>query len=289
VDCAGGFGHSRHRFGDAEFGNGSDPDIRAAIFRHSGSDELAASNTCLLFYDSTANQINLMNDAGTGWTAATPGAATTLQNSQCSMYAAGTSVTKSGNTFTWNLAMSFKPGYAGGKNVYMYAADVSGANTGWQQSGTWTVPVASGTPATVSVTPNSGSVATQSFALQYSDTAGATSLQRVWVYFNTTVASPASNTCLLFYDSTANQINLMNDAGTGWTAAAPGAATTLQNSQCAVSAAASSVTLNGNTFTWNLAMTFQAAYAGAQNIYMYTADVSGSNSGWQQLGTWTVP
>jgi hypothetical protein len=109
------------------------------------------------------------------------------------------------------------------------------------------------------------------------------------VYFNTTVASPASNTCLLFYDSTANQINLMNDAGTGWTAAAPGAATTLQNSQCAVSAAASSVTLNGNTFTWNLAMTFQAAYAGAQNIYMYTADVSGSNSGWQQLGTWTVP
>jgi hypothetical protein len=26
-----------------------------------------------------------------------------------------------------------------------------------------------------------------------------------------------------------------------------------------------------------------------RNIYMYAADVSGPNSGWQQLGTWTVP
>jgi hypothetical protein len=49
------------------------------------------------------------------------------------------------------------------------------------------------------------------------------------------------------------------------------------------------VTKNGNTFTWNLAMTFQAAYAGAKNIYMYGADVSGANTGWQQRGTWTVP
>jgi hypothetical protein len=41
--------------------------------------------------------------------------------------------------------------------------------------------------------------------------------------------------------------------------------------------------------TLNLAMTFQHAYAGAKNIYMYAADVSGPNSAWQQPGTWTVP
>jgi len=47
--------------------------------------------------------------------------------------------------------------------------------------------------------------------------------------------------------------------------------------------------LNGTTLTLNLPMTFQAGYAGAKNIYLYAADASGANSGWQQLGTLTVP
>jgi hypothetical protein len=69
----------------------------------------------------------------------------------------------------------------------------------------------------------------------------------------------------------------------------PGAATTLQNSQCSVNVGASSLSSSGSTLTLNLAMTFEPAYAGAQNIYMYAADVSGANSGWQSLGTWMVP
>jgi hypothetical protein len=68
-----------------------------------------------------------------------------------------------------------------------------------------------------------------------------------------------------------------------------GAATTLQNSQCSLNVAATSASMNGNTLTLNLAMTFKPAFAGAKNIYMYGVDVSGPNSGWQQLGTWTVP
>ena len=68
-----------------------------------------------------------------------------------------------------------------------------------------------------------------------------------------------------------------------------GAATTIENSQCSLNVASSSALLSGNTFTLDLAMTFQAAYAGVKNIYMYAADVSGANSGWQQQGTWTVP
>jgi hypothetical protein len=41
---------------------------------------------------------------------------------------------------TLNLAMTFKPAYSGAKNIYMYAGDVSGSNSGWQQRGTLTVP-----------------------------------------------------------------------------------------------------------------------------------------------------
>ena len=51
----------------------------------------------------------------------------------------GTTVILSGNTLTLNLAMTFKPAYAGAKNIYMHAVDISGTNSGWQQLGTWTV------------------------------------------------------------------------------------------------------------------------------------------------------
>jgi len=248
-----------------------------------------ASNACMLNFAPATNQIYLLNDNATAWLPATPGAATTLQNSQCSLYAAGTTVVANGNTLTLNLSMTFFPGYAGAKNIYMYASDVSGSNSGWQQLGTWTVPSSTGVPTAVSVTPSSGSQASQTFGLQYSDTAGAASLQQVWVYFNATLANPASNACLLYYNAPPNQINLLGDSGTTWQTATLGASTTLQNSQCSFSAAGVSVALNGNTLTLNVPMTFFPGYAGSKNIYMYALDVSGGNSGWQQLGTWTVP
>ncbi len=248
-----------------------------------------ASNSCLLYYNVASNLINLAQNSGTAWLTATPGAATTLQNSQCSLNVASTSVALNGNLLTLNLPMTFNPSYAGAKNIYMYAVDASGANSGWTQRGTWTVPTGSGTPQTVSVTPSSGSSSNQTFGLQYSDTAGALSLQTLWVYFSSTLANPASNSCLLYYNVAANQLSLAKDNGTAWLAATPGFSTTLQNSQCGLNVASTSVALNGNTLTLDLAMTFQAAYAGAKNIYMYAADVSGDNSAWTQRGTWTVP
>jgi hypothetical protein len=169
----------------------------------------------------------------------------------------------------------------------MYAADVVGSNSGWQQLGTWTVPGASGTPAAVSVTPTAESLASQSFTLQYSDTAGAASLQTVWAYFSAALANPA-NSCLVVYCPATNQINLIQDSGTAWFTGTPGTGT-LQNSQCSLSTAVTTAVLNGNTLTLTLPMTFSSGYAGAKNIYMYAADVAGSNSGWQQQGTWTVP
>src|SRR6202043_2087854 len=99
---------------------------------------------------------------------------------------------------------------------------------------------------------SSGSVASQTFALQYADTSGAASLQTVWTYFSATLANPASNSCLLNYSAASNQINLLNDNGTTWQAATPGATTTLQNSQCSLNVAATSVAKSGNTLTLNL-------------------------------------
>jgi hypothetical protein len=40
----------------------------------------------------------------------------------------------------------------------------------------------------------------------------------------------------------------------------------------------------------NLAVTFQAGFTGAKGVFGYASQTTGGlNSGWQQLGTWTVP
>ncbi len=175
-----------------------------------------------------------------------------------------------------------------GVSVLLNGGTTVGTIAGWQQEGTWTVSAGSGVPATVSVTPSSGSGASQSFALQYSDTAGAASLEYVYAWFNGSLTSAASS-CFVYYKPSTNQLNLLSDAATGWLVATPGTAATIQNSQCSVNAGSITVASSGNTLTLNLAMTFKPAYAGAKNVYLYATDVSGSNSGWQQLGAWTVP
>jgi hypothetical protein len=246
-----------------------------------------ASHACMLFYNPATNQINLLNDGTTLWMPATLGSATTLQNSQCSLNAATATAVPSGNTLTLTVTLAFKPAFDGAKNVYLHAVDLSGANGGWQQLGTWTVAFTAGTASTVSVTPSSGSGTSRTFALQYSDTQGAANLQQAWVYFNATLANPASHACMLYYNAATSQINLLNDNATAWLPATVGAATTLENSQCSLNVAATTVTLSGNALTLNVALTFQAGFTGAKNVYLHAVDEAGSNSGWQQLGTWT--
>jgi probable HAF family extracellular repeat protein len=252
----------------------------------------SSSNSCLVYYapnPPTSWLVYLLNDAGTAWTSATIGAGgTTLQNSQCAIDVGASSAVTSGNTLTFNLAMTFKPAFGGAKNVYMYAANRSGANSGWNDRGDWTVPVVTAVVTADSVTPASGSGTTQTFALQYSDTLGAADLSTTWVWFNATFSNNSSNSCMLYYNRAAGQINMLNDAGTTWMPGTLGSATTLQNNQCSINLGSSSVVLAGNTLTLNLAMTFKPAYAGAKNVYMYATNGT-INSDWNDRGDWTVP
>ena len=128
--------------------------------------------------------------------------------------------------------MTFEVAYAGAKSVYLFARDVSGVNSGWQQLSTWRVPFISDTPAAFSVTPYYGSGSIQTLTLLYSDTDGATNLKLVYAWFNT--GDAVNNSCELYYNVGTNQINLLNDAATAWMSAALGATTPLQNSQCVI-------------------------------------------------------
>ncbi|MBZ5580600.1 MAG: DUF11 domain-containing protein [Acidobacteriia bacterium] len=246
----------------------------------------SSANSCMLYYNRPANTLYFLNDAGNQWTSAAPGSAGTLSNSQCTVNLGGATASISGNALTLNLPMTFKTAYSGTKSVYLYAADANGANSGWQSLGSWAVtgPVVTAD----SATPNTGSGLAQTFALRYSDTVGATGLSSVWVWFTAAFGSSSANSCMLYYNRPANTLYFLNDAGTQWTSATLGSAGTLSNSQCALNAGGATVSTSGNSLTLNLPMTFKTAYSGTKSIYMYGADASGASSGWQSLGSWAV-
>jgi hypothetical protein len=241
----------------------------------------AVVNACSITYTRAANTLALLTDAGAAPSGTiTPGSGS-QQNSQCVLNGAGSSVSTSGNGLMLNVAITFQAAFAGSKNMYLQAVNPSGSS-GWQPGGTWTVPA--GLPTPVSVTPSAGSGSGRTFSFLYSDPKGYTGLSAVQVIVNNTLAW-ASGCALTYYPGT-NSLFLLNDAGNAW--AGPVTLTqsgTLQNSQCIVNAASSSVSGSGNNLTVNVALSFQPAFTGLKNIYMLAYD--GPPSGWQLKGSWT--
>jgi hypothetical protein len=252
---------------------------------------LTSSGACYLFYSPGANKIYLISDAGAWQAPLTLGVAGTTQNSECSLNAGASSAIVSGTNLTLNLALSFKAGFAGAKNIYMEVQNAT-EDSGCAQRGTWTVtastpaPTIALPPSTVSVTPNVGSSLAQTFAFVFSDPNGTSDILSAKLDINATLTS--SGACYLFYSPGANAIYLISDAGAWQAPLNIGVAGTTQNSECTLDAGASSVIASGTNLTLNLALTFSAAFAGAKNIYMEVQNAT-QDSGWAQRGTWTVP
>ncbi len=246
----------------------------------------ATTNSCFFYlYASGSNILYLANNAGALQSGLQVGATGTLQNSQCSVNVGASSVTLSGTTLTLNLAVSFTVAFAGSKNIYMYVQNAT-VGSSLTREGTWTVPGASG-PVPVSVTPSSGSGASQTFAFVFSDPAGAADINSAQIVINSSLAT--ANSCFFYlYASGSNILYLANNAGALQSSLQVGATGTLQNSQCAVNVGASSVASSGTNFTLNLAVSFTAAFAGSKNIYMYVQNAT-VGSAFTQKGTWTVP
>ena len=143
-------------------------------------------------------------------------------------------------------------------------------------------------PSVVSVSPSAGSGWSQAFTFTLSDTAGAAAIDDVYVMVNGAFSSASG--CFFEYYRPASTFWLSNDADTAWqgsTAVGSGAA--VSNSQCTLNGAGASVSGSGNQLTVSVPVTFQAAFAGAKNVYVYVDDNANLNSGWQTAGTWTVP
>ncbi|MBI1791946.1 MAG: hypothetical protein HYR60_30840, partial [Acidobacteria bacterium] len=143
-------------------------------------------------------------------------------------------------------------------------------------------------PVAVSVAPSSGSGAAQTFVFTFSDGNGFADITRVNMNVNLTLTSVGG--CYLEYTRATNTLLLANDAGDAWAASAVlGSAATLQNSRCSINAATASASGSGNLLTVSLPITFKPGFSGAKNLYLAALDSLSSFSGWQALGTWTVP
>jgi len=251
----------------------------ASILVNSSLSTVAA---CSVVYTHASNTLALLTDSGASpGSSITPGSGS-QSNSQCTLNGAGSSVNTSGNTLTLNLALTFQNAFGGAKNVYLQAVDPSGT-AAWQQQGAWTVPA---TVQAVSVTPASGSGATQTFTFQFADSAGTADVTTVSALVNATLTATAS--CEVDYYRASNMLRLLTDSGGQPSSPITPGSGTAQNSQCTLNGAASSVTTSGGTLTMNLALTFQTAYGGVKNVYMEVVGASGT-SGWRQEGAWTVP
>src|SRR5262249_49392581 len=150
-------------------------------------------------------------------------------------------------TVTLNLSLVFNTTFAGSKNVYMEVYDGTG-DSGWVQRGTWTVPGASGPPSAVSVSPSSGSGTSQVFSFVSSHPAGYTAIaSQPFLFSNPFAFSSAS---YIYLNRGAGLLYLTNDAGTAWqNPVTVGQAGTVQNSQCSLNAAASSMTGSATSLT----------------------------------------
>jgi hypothetical protein len=127
----------------------------------------------------------------------------------------GATATGSGNNLTLSVPITFKAGFAGMKQIFMFGVGTTG-NSGWQIMGNWTT--FSATVSAVSVTPNAGSGSSQTFQFLASDTGGAADLVAVEGWFTPNGANTA-NTCLIYYATYTRLLYLASDSTSSWSLA----------------------------------------------------------------------
>jgi len=100
---------------------------------------------CYLAYAAATNSLLLVDDTGDAGgpfagSMVLNGGTATIQNSQCSVNATGSSATQDGNTLTLTLNIAFQPLFAGNRIMWLAGRDAAGGNnTNWQAMGTTTV------------------------------------------------------------------------------------------------------------------------------------------------------
>ena len=264
------------------------------------SNPYSTANACAVTFGISANTLTLANDAGSGSVGSVAiESNATLQNSQCTVNAAGTTMTVIGNSVAARISLTYLPifGTVGGgitKYVNVMATDNQGNTLSVVQAASWSL-VAPQPPVVVSLTPSSGQGLSQSFTLTVSDSAGANDLASVRLLFAN--SSSLSSACAVTYIFQQKNLGLTNDAGTGYAGyVTPGQAGSVSNSQCTLSGAGSSIQTSGNSLVMTASLQFNGAFASlgtsaAKTIFANPVNSAGQgpSGGIVSAGIWTIP
>lgn len=246
----------------------------------------AVANGCVVIYTSSTNLFTLMRDDGvTPQGTVSPASATVVSNSQCTLTGTQSTVARSGINLTLALQLTFSGAFRGTtRNSYVQVEDRGGAIDGYRQLGTWTIPT-NQTPVASSISPASGTAASQVFTVVATDADGNADFAFVSMLVNVT-NSPV-NGCVVTFNAQANTFTVLDDAGVNAAGTvAAGSSTTAQNTFCQVNGAGSGSTRSGTTLTTTFSITFLAS-RGPRNTYIRAEDRSGAFDGYKQVGTWT--
>ena len=217
--------------------------------------------------------VRLADDSGAVFT-------TNLQNSQCSVRSAGIQVTSVGNTLSVRLPVTFRRGFVAPLTVSLRSVS-AGGDSGYSPVRTIAPP--STTP--LHVTPDSGTGASATFQAKFAASLPA----QLTLAYLLIGDQPGTGWCQVEYNASTNRFRLL-DAG-GWVSPAPGA-TSVSSSTCTLNtAAASASTSNVANLRFtdvNIPLDFKPALNGARKLFMLSFGSDGTNSGWQEVGAFTV-
>jgi hypothetical protein len=241
---------------------------------------LDARGGCYLAYVRASNTLYLVPDSGEGLLAGT------LSNSQCTVDTAATVINRHDAGVVLGLRLQYSSAFAGNKIVYVAARDQAGHNTGWLPLGVWTVPnntlSFSDAPQVSSLSPGRVTTAQATLEMTVSDPDGAADLTVLNLLVNHGL--DARSACYLAYVVPFNVVYLVPDSGEGLLPAGEA-----ENSQCRVLAPGASATIDNGRLKLRIPLEFKAGPVRNRIVYGAARDGKGNNSGWQALGTVTVP
>jgi hypothetical protein len=247
---------------------------------------LDGANACYGAYNSDGYVV-LADNSGTVFSVGFLPGQDVMENSQCRLRLATSSVSQSGNTKSLVLDIESKTAFAGRKFVFVASEDIAAFNSGWQFMGNWMVPtVPTQTVNATAITPIRSSGMAQTISFTASHASGFSSLGVVNLLIND--ALDATFACYLAYSETTNAVYLVDDLGSilqgGY--AIGSASPNLSNTQCKVNVSQGVAVKSGTTVTITLPIEFKFPFKGNRGMWVAAGDENNSmNSGWQPLAT----
>lgn len=254
---------------------------------------LDGNRACYIAYSQPDRVLYLVKDSGPDEGLLGPlvlGSAGAVSNSQCTIQGAQSSAVVAGNELVLTLRIEFAAGFRGSKVIYTAAGTVANRNSGWNTLGAWQIPEGTVTyPRTTAMSPATVSTASQVVRLEFEDATSSNNILTGWALINTAV--DAREACYVAYFAPANLLFLIPDDGDGARATSIELTGTnaIENSQCRVSAAGSSVVRTGNKLQLSLNLTMKPGFLGPKGIWTALQTTGGAVSPWRIAGSWLAP